>query len=243
MADDNVDGDRRRVDEIYDESLAAKTRKSYLSSLRTLEAFLHGRHPEMLDADGTINLENFTLDAFERFVADKQAAGRGYSTLAVRFFSCFMKIRAPVLVPPSSPLPPLFFLFKIYIIKGYRSAIQFAYKDAGLEFPDDFDANLPDYYKGLKRIITQEKQDGTRKAKEGKEPLPFGLYRWLCEYFISNGDIFAWCYLTLAWNLISRSGNIAEAHLIHVTFGEDCLKFVLPRTKSDQSTFILILIT
>jgi len=90
---------------------------------------------------------------------------------------------------------------------------------------------MKDSFEGLRRQIAAEKKNGKRKAEEGKTPLPFPLYIWLCDYFISNGDLFAWAYTTLAWNLISSTGDIATLCDQHIDLGPDCLQIRLPRTK------------
>jgi len=51
-----------------------------------------------------------------------------------------------------------------------------------------------------------------------------------------NGEefLFARCFLVLEWNLMSRSDNIVQAHLFHITWEDDCKAFRFAKSKTDQ---------
>jgi len=60
----------------------------------------------------------------------------------------------------------------------------------------------------------------------------------MCELFLKEeGEeyLFARCFLTLEWNLMSRSENIVHAHLFHITWEDDCLAFHFAKSKTDQT--------
>jgi cellulose synthase/poly-beta-1,6-N-acetylglucosamine synthase-like glycosyltransferase len=97
---------------------------------------------------------------------------------------------------------------------------------------------LEDFFKSLRRNDAQLRQNGERKAKEGKSSMPFGLYRWLCCYFISKNKVFEWVYLTICWNLMCRTNNIANISLSHLSWFEDSLQVIVPKTKTDQGTLL-----
>lgn len=80
------------------------------------------------------------------------------------------------------------------------------------------------------------RQNGERKAKEGKDNMPFELYVWICTAFLKEGNVFAWAYLTLCWNLMCRTNNAAGIHFTHMSWMGDCLGMVLPKTKTDQGS-------
>jgi len=72
----------------------------------------------------------------------------------------------------------------------------------------------------------------------GKKKMDFKVYEKICELFLKEeGEeyLFARCFLTLEWNLMSRSKNIAHAHLFHITWEEDCLAFCFAKSKTDQT--------
>lgn len=109
-------------------------------------------------------------------------------------------------------------------------------KDAGVPLPEGFETVLSDFYKGLKRKDASQRQDGTRRATEGKEPMPFELYEWLAKYFLKEGQMFAWLYLVVCWNIMSRTQNAAGICLSHLSWMGDCLGLVIPKSKSDQGS-------
>lgn len=87
----------------------------------------------------------------------------------------------------------------------------------------------------------EERQDGTRKAKQGKDDLPFSVYVWLCRNFLTKGEIFGWAYLTMCWNLMSRTNNVAGAKVGHFSVLNDAIGVYLPKTKADQGHFLLFI--
>ncbi len=103
-----------------------------------------------------------------------------------------------------------------------------------MQFPPEYVTSLSDFFKGLKRKDANERQQGTRKAKVGKEDLPFDVYQWLCCYFVENGDVFSWAYLTLCWNMMCRTNNVAGCKIPHLKRIGDALGVYTPKTKSDQ---------
>jgi hypothetical protein len=91
------------------------------------------------------------------------------------------------------------------------------------------------FFRGLQRKAAQERQDGKRPLTVGKAAMPHRLYIWLCEYFLHKGNIFAWAYLTLAWNSMARSGSVADVKLAHLEPAQDALGLHVPKSKADQA--------
>jgi hypothetical protein len=62
-----------------------------------------------------------------------------------------------------------------------RTAFRNYWKDQmNSDLPENFKIELQHFFKGLKRKIALEKRSGTRVSKEGKYPIPFALFKWLC---------------------------------------------------------------
>jgi hypothetical protein len=91
------------------------------------------------------------------------------------------------------------------------------------------------FYRGLRRKEAQERQDGTRAVTVGKQSLPHRLYVWLCDYFLRKGNIFAWAFLTLAWNSLCRARSVADVKLVHLAPVTDALGLRVPKSKADQN--------
>jgi len=115
----------------------------------------------------------------------------------------------------------------------------YEFKERGRAFPVEYVTSLSDFFKGLRRKDANEKQEGTRKAKEGKDDIPFAVYEWLCRYFIMDGDVFSWSYLVLCWNVMCRTNNVAGMKITHLAIVADALGVYLPKTKADQGIFAI----
>ena len=124
-------------------------------------------------------------------------------------------------------------------VSGYKSAIKNHFKSRRVAFNDDSVLLQSDFFGGYKRLIADEKQDGTRKIREGKVPLSFTVYRYLAKLaMMYNRDfycaIFAHVFLLFCWNLIARCVSVASLMYIHISWKEDAMVVVFPKTKSDQ---------
>ena len=63
------------------------------------------------------------------------------------------------------------------------------------------------------------------------------VYELICNIFLEGDDeeyIFAHAFLTLEWNLMSRSENVVDCHAENLLWTEDALGFHFPCTKTDQ---------
>jgi hypothetical protein len=68
--------------------------------------------------------------------------------------------------------------------------------------------------------------------------MDFKVFEKICKLFLKEeGEeyLFDRCFLTLEWNLMSRSDNIVHAHLFHITWEDKCLAFRFAKSKTDQT--------
>ena len=103
---------------------------------------------------------------------------------------------------------------------------------------EQFILELSTMFKGLKRQIAKEKQNGYGKIQTGKTPIPFALYRRLNEYFLKENtmeSIFARAFMCLTWNLVCRAANTVTIHLHHLAWTDDCLSIYFAHMKNDQT--------
>ena len=79
---------------------------------------------------------------------------------------------------------------------------------------EEFINQITILFKGLKRRIAREKQDGDGKIQTGKTPMSFPLYRRFCEFMLKDRtleSIWARAFFTMTWNLICRSTNLVQS--------------------------------
>ena len=100
-----------------------------------------------------------------------------------------------------------------------------------------FEKDLGQKFKGLFRGYAQEKEEKGGRLAEGKDPMSFALYKFLCKKMVEDGSkesIFAHAFLTLTWNLICRSKNTIHVHRNHVTWGSDGMTICFAHMKTDM---------
>ena len=91
--------------------------------------------------------------------------------------------------------------------------------------------------KGLKKTIAKKLAETGERVMEGKEHMSFKCYQETCKLLIKDGlpdSVFALCFLTLQWNLISRSETTEIIFFEQMKWENDHLKIYIPKHKSDQ---------
>jgi hypothetical protein len=91
---------------------------------------------------------------------------------------------------------------------------------------------------GLKNKSAEARGDKGSKLSEGKEPMPFEVYRAICKWLIEDGSaesMFGHCFLTLTWNLMCRSRNTVYIRLEHMGWENDAMTIQFAHTKTDRA--------
>ena len=55
----------------------------------------------------------------------------------------------------------------------------------------------------------------------------------LAQHFVESGNVFAWAYLVVSWNLICRTKNTESLKLSHIEWNEDAM-IVYCKNENDQ---------
>lgn len=90
-------------------------------------------------------------------------------------------------------------------------------------------------FKGFKRKVAEEMQDGGGKIQTGKAPMMYGLYRQINLFMLKEEtleSIWARAFLTLTWNLMCRATNTCSVHLHHIEWCDDCIGVFLRTSKT-----------
>ena len=120
---------------------------------------------------------------------------------------------------------------------SYRSALKDLYRQCQVQVPPVFEAELTTLFKGLLRAHAQEKEKNGSRLAEGKDPMPFALYKILCKKMMADPTkeaIFAHAFLTLTWNLICRSKNTVYIHRNHIYWDHDLLVIMFAHMKTSM---------
>lgn len=93
--------------------------------------------------------------------------------------------------------------FSVY--GSMRSSLFHLYRAYGRTVPSDFQADLTVFFKGLERRLARRHHDDGVKLTEGKDPLPFSVYRVLAIEIMMEQHAefgFAHAFLVSSWNLM-----------------------------------------
>lgn len=120
---------------------------------------------------------------------------------------------------------------------SHRAALFNLFRDSGVHMARDFELELQNHFKGLKRQTAVAVTAGEAKCRTGKDPMPFGLYSILAMEMLKSTTrehMFARTFLILCWNLMSRAGNAFSICFDHMQFLDDALLIFFAHMKNDQ---------
>ena len=72
-------------------------------------------------------------------------------------------------------------------MRKYKDAIQYGAYRAGQVLPNIWETKMSPFMASLKKENTRAKKEGKLDEEEA-DPIPFSLYRLICEYAIKKGD-------------------------------------------------------
>ncbi len=119
-----------------------------------------------------------------------------------------------------------------------QSALKHLFSMSKYAMQSDFFDNLKQFMKGIQLHDTDKKVQEGDVAIVRKKKIGFNMYKKICELLMKEeGEefIFAPAFLTLEWNLMLRSKNVVQAHILHVHWEDDCLLFFFVKRKGNQT--------
>jgi len=136
--------------------------------------------------------------------------------------------------------------------QNYKSALKWWHEfespdmeKIGKPWPREVDVALKKAIATYKRDVGDKKRRGVMKQKEGKSPFSLNGYIVLCKHFMAmkpqrnattwNEGLFASLFTKLSVNTISRSDNIDDLLLEHISWENDALTLLFSTTKADQT--------
>ena len=129
-----------------------------------------------------------------------------------------------------------YFSFSCYESK--KTALTYFYTSFGLVQSEIFRTRLKKAFSSLRKAIKKDDEKVGKKQKSGKDCMTFLAYHFTCHNLVQSGtpeDIFTLCFLTLQWNLISRTESTEMISINNLRWEDDHLKVFFPRHKSDQA--------
>lgn len=191
--------------------LNANTRKGYERNIARFAEWLKDNYPNCYDEQATTPIFKVILPlsevAVSEYLASKYTEEDGFKSVS--------------------------------LMESIRSAINHLYRERGHTMELEVRGAMDSYVKGYRRRMAKAKEEGQAPMIEGKDPLSVRGYRLLCEKALHFGPRSkvgggAHLYLTMQWNLMARSSNIAALLYQHFSWENDSLVIRIPRHKGDQ---------
>ena len=210
------------ADRIMDNNLHRNTKKQYSNKIKHFIDWLSKFHPEFFISESM----ELRLDAIATTIEGSQA---------LKEFYAYISKKKNKDGSDKDPVEHQSF----ELVSGYKSAIKNYFKSKRVRFSNESELMQSEFFGGYKRLIAEEKQEGTRKIREGKAPLSFTVYRYIAKLalqydFDFNCSTFAHFFLLLCWNLIARCVSVASLMFNHISWKEDAMVIVFPTSKSDK---------
>ena len=122
--------------------------------------------------------------------------------------------------------------------EGKKTSLSYLFKSFDKVQDENFKMKLSRAFKSLRKSIKREETKLGKKQRSGKDIMTFECYKFMCRKLLSSGDpedIFGLCFLTLQWNLMSRSESTETLSINNMRWEEDHMKAFFPKHKSDQA--------
>ena len=119
-------------------------------------------------------------------------------------------------------------------MRKYKDAVMYGADRAKQTLPDQFHTEMHSFMFSMQKEKTQAKKEGKLDEEEA-DPIPFPLYRLICQYAILTGNMFLWSFTACQWNLMARSVNIDDLTFGQFKIGKDSIVIEYDDTKKDPT--------
>lgn len=125
----------------------------------------------------------------------------------------------------------------IETLAAYRKALHKQFEENCIQKSDEYKSTIRTLFSGFARNDAKRRQE--EGCTTGKDAMNVVYYKAVGQAALSwpnmKGSLFSHCYLTLCWNLIARTDNIAGILFNHLSVENDHLNVEWYITKTDQS--------
>ena len=118
-------------------------------------------------------------------------------------------------------------------LRKFYDAVLFGSYRAKVALPAQYELEMKTYLDSIKKEKTVAKKKGETEQREA-DPIPFELYRLICQLCIATGNIFGWCFTVLQWSCMARSISIDDLTFGQISVGSDSIIIEYCDSKADQ---------
>jgi hypothetical protein len=211
------------VQDTEDYEKVLNTMRDYRNRLQALCEWMQQEFPDYVELGGVVPITD-AQKSDRVFFAYKSTLDLRYDGLNVRIIKTFMskrKLKADG---------------KIYShvhLRKYRDAILWGAEKAFQTLPSNVRPQLKKFLESYLKETKKAKQNNMLDEEES-DPIPFGLYRKICNWSINDGELLVWVFTVLQWNCIARSVSIDQLGFHNLSAGEDSIRVTYDLTKMDQ---------
>lgn len=121
-------------------------------------------------------------------------------------------------------------------IRKYHDAILYCAAIAKLQLPPPYRSSMKAYLENMKKEKATAKIGGKTDEQEA-DPIPFVLYKDICQWSLESGNLMLWTYTITQWNCMGRSCNIAPLGFRNISRKEanDSIAIKYEMNKQDQT--------
>lgn len=214
-----------RVADIRRNVIAEKSRIVYTNSICRFLEWLHDNKPNLLTTEFSSAVRactSTTVRSSIKHVLDHQPS---IHPVHFRDLDANVFINWIVTLKKKDGGDPSFASYN-----SHRSGLFNLYRIYGQEMPSHLSSQLKTDFRGLKRKAALTAAAGETSCKVGKDPMSFGLYRFLSKKMMKGNArelVFARCFFVLTWNLMSRASNTLQICYDHIEFNDDAFSYTL----------------
>jgi hypothetical protein len=196
--------------QVCDSKTSDKTKSNYLNRIKAFVKWLRQKHTDCFEDndeeeedevsrfDSDLDLSRISEPILEEWITETSVYAKGKNKG----------------LPKSKSTP-----------EGNRAALLWYFDQQKTALPSAFRSTSKDFLKGIGKKIATLKANGEIDTTEGKDVLTFEGYKMLCQLAVKASNcLTAHLFLTLAWNLMTRSATTSILTVRHLCWGGDCIK-------------------
>ena len=223
MTPEEIELCKRRRDQSKKAAYEQSTTDNYKNYVKKINIYYVTEHPELCNLDeGVIDIVKFdeTISTEDGMKTQAQNFGT--------FIASLLHFR--LLNPDNTPMAA-----RLGTKSSFRSAFGwYIWARRNEAIPLEWNSQLKQQFRGLKKLENKRKQRGELPMKEGKDKMTPALFKEIGGFFLKEGLVCDHFNHTAQWNLMCRHMNVADITVSALGWTIDCISIQFGRTKSKE---------
>ena len=223
MTPEEIELCKKRRDQSKKAAYEQSTTDNYKNYVKKINMYYVTEHSELCNLDeGVIDLVKFDEAISTEDGMKTQAQNFGI------FIASLLHYRLQN--PDNTPMAA-----RLGTKSSYRSAFGwYIWSRRNEAIPLEWNSQLKQQFRGLKKLENKRKQRGLLPMKEGKDKMTPALFKEIGEFFLKEGLVCDHFNHTAQWNLMCRHMNVADITVSALGWTVDCISMQFGRTKNTE---------